>query len=63
MSRNNPQIDYWTEYVLEEGWQLSCHFMKEILDELKIGENPEVIMVLLASSNLQKKWAEFATKN
>jgi hypothetical protein len=37
--------------------------MKEILDELKIGENPEVIMVLLASSNLQKKWAEFATKN
>jgi len=51
-----------TEYVIEEGWQLSRRFMREIEHELNCeGQLP--VNILLASQNLAVKWIEFGRNN
>ena len=55
-------IDSLTEWVIEEGWQISREFMLQIEHELECqGKIP--INLLLASQNLAIKWLNFATRN
>ena len=51
-----------TEWVIEEGWQLSRKFMQEIEREFDCqGKYP--VNILMASTNLVIKWLEFARRN
>ena len=62
MTTNKPLVDPLTEWVIEEGWQLSRKFMQEIEREVGCyGKLP--VNLLLASQNLVIKWLEFARRN
>ena len=62
MSYDKPICDYFTEWVLEEGWQLRRKFAREIEAEFDIqGKIP--IELLLFSANLQQKWLEWVRQN
>lgn len=62
MVNDKRLCDLLTEWVIEEGWQLSRKFMQEIEREFECqGKLP--INLLLASQNLVIKWLEFARKN
>jgi len=62
MIRNTKVDDALTEWVIEECWQISCRFMKEIERECDCqGKLP--VNLLMASENLVIKWIEFAGKN
>lgn len=62
MTVDNRICDFWTEWILEKGWELSCKFMREIENELNLqGQLP--VSILLASTNLIQKWLDFARKN
>ncbi len=54
-------LDYWTEWVLEEGWRISRRFMQEIEYELNCERVP--VQLLLVSQNLVNKWIQFARRN
>lgn len=60
MSYDKRLCDPLTEWMLEEGWQLSRRFMREIETEID-GYVP--IELLLVSENLRRKWAEFSQRN
>jgi hypothetical protein len=49
-----------TGYAIEKGWEISRQFMKEIEEELG-KELP--LNLLLVSSELAKKWIDWASKN
>ena len=58
----NKIQDAITEMIIEDNWRLSRKFMQEIEHEFENkGKIP--INVLLASTNLQKKWIEYANSN
>jgi hypothetical protein len=49
-----------TGYAIEKGWEISRQFMKEIEEELKAEFPPNLLLI---SSELKKKFIDWASKN